>query len=255
MDGSGSQPLLGAAWPADTTRRAAAWRGARETAILPAAILFATFLGFGTLTNQTGFTWLHTIVMSAFIFALPGQVVLVDEMIRGASLFTAALAVTATGVRLLPMTVALLPMVRDPRVPKWMEFALAYFVAVTVWIESLRRGPDVPRHLRAAYMLGIAALLVSASLGGVTAGYLIANQVPSLIAAALLFVTPLYFLLGMLGSSRTAANLLPIATGLVLGPLFHLLWPSFDLLLTGLVGGTASFLITRYALPRWRARP
>lgn len=250
MDG-GSQPLLSAAWPADTTRLAAAWRGARETALLPAAILFATFLGFGTLTSQTGFTWLHTILMSAFIFALPGQVVLVDEMIRGASLVTATLAVTATGVRLLPMTVALIPMVRDPRVPKWMEFALAHFVAVTVWIESLRRGPDVPRHLRAAYMLGIAGLLVSGSLCGVTAGYLIANQVPSLIAAALLFVTPLYFLLGMLASSRTIANVLPIAAGLVLGPVFHLYWPSFDLLLTGLVGGTASFLVTRHAVPRW----
>lgn len=254
MEGSGPPTLPGAAWSDDVTRLAAAWRGARETALLPAAILFATFLGFGTLTNQTGFSWLHTVVMSAFIFALPGQVVLVDEMIRGASLFAATVAVTATGVRLLPMTVALLPMVRDRRVPKWMEFALAHFVAVTVWIESLRRGPEVPRHLRAAYMLGIAGFLMTASLGGVTAGYLIAERVPPLIAAALLFVTPLYFLLGMLASSRKAATFLPIVAGLILGPVFHLYWPSFDLLLTGLVGGTASFLVTRYALPRWSGR-
>ena len=249
MDGSSPQTSL-SAWPADTTRLTAAWRGARETTLLPALILFSTFLGFGTLTNQTGFTWLDTVLMSAFIFALPGQVVLVDEITRGASLLAATLAVTATGVRLLPMTVALLPMVRDRKVPKWMEFALAHFVAVTVWIESLRRGPDVPKHLRAAYMLGIAGLLMSASLSGAIAGFVIAEQVPRLIAAALLFVTPLYFLCGMLASSRTIANLLPIAAGLTLGPVFHLYWPSFDLLLTGLVGGTASFLMTRYVLSR-----
>jgi predicted branched-subunit amino acid permease len=255
MDGSAPQTPLATAWLADATRLDAAWRGARETALLPAAILFATFLGFGTLTSQTGFTWLDTMVMSAFIFALPGQVVLVDEIIRGASLLTAALAVTATGVRLLPMTVALMPMVRDSRVPKWMEFALAHFVAVTVWIESMRRGPDVPKHLRAAYMLGIAGFLMTASLSGVTAGYLIAGTVPALVAAALLFVTPLYFLLGMLASSRQAATFMPIVAGLALGPVFHLYVPSLDLLLTGLVGGTASFLVTRYGLSRWSRKP
>jgi predicted branched-subunit amino acid permease len=255
MDGSGRDIPTNPAWPDDTTRWRAAWRGARETSLLPAAILFASFLGFGTLTNQTGFTWLDTMVMSAFIFALPGQVVLVDEMMRGASLVGAALAVTATGVRLLPMTVALMPMVRDDRVPKWMELVLAHFVAVTVWIESMRRGPDVPRHLRAAYMLGIAGQLVSSALAGVTAGYLIAAQVPVLIAAALLFVTPLYFLLGMLSSSRKATTFLPISAGLTLGPLFHIYVPSLDLLLTGLVGGTASFLVTRYWLGARSAKP
>ena len=89
-------------------RLIAAWRGARETPFLPAIILFGTFVGFGALTSETGLTWLDTIFMSIFIFALPAQVALVDQMARGASIFTAALAVTATAMRLLPMTVALM---------------------------------------------------------------------------------------------------------------------------------------------------
>ena len=249
MDGSGTASPITAFAP-DTTRLSAFIRGARETPFVPSAILFSTFIGFGALTAQTGLTLFDTLLMSVFIFAMPGQVALVDEMARGASMLTAALSVAATGVRLLPMTVSLLPTMREPRVPKWMEFAVACYVSVTMWIESLRRGPFVPRHLRAAYSLGIIGWLVVGSAVAATFGFLIAKEVPTAIAAALLFMTPLYFLLGMFGSSRTLANAMPIAVGLVLGPIFHLIWPSIDLLLTGLVGGTASFLISRYVLAK-----
>src|SRR5262245_57959831 len=105
MDGSGitsPDPVRAG----ETSRPAAAWRGARETPIIPALVLCSTFVGFGALTSETGFSLLHTLFMCVFIFALPGQVVLVDEMARGASIVTAAIAVTATSVRLLPMTVS-----------------------------------------------------------------------------------------------------------------------------------------------------
>lgn len=242
------------AWPSHTTRWGAALRGARETPFLPVFILFSTFVGFGALTSQTGLTWLDTLLMSVFIFALPGQVALVDEMARGASVLTAAIAVSATGVRLLPMTVALLPMIRDKRAPKWMEVAVAQFVAVTVWVESTRRAPGVPRRLRAAYALGIAASLVIVSSSGAMAGFALAGQVPSTVAAALLFMMPLYFLLAMfLSAHKTVAGFLPILLGLVLGPIFHLLIPELDLALTGVVGGSASFILSHFVLRPRRA--
>ena len=245
MDGS-SPTLADAAWTVHATRFTAAWRGARETPFVPAFVLFGTFVGFGALTSETGLTWLDTIFMSAFIFALPAQVLLVDQMARGASIFTAALAVTATAVRLLPMTVALLPMIRDRRVPKWMEFAVAYFVAVTMWVEALRRAPGVPRHLRAAYVLGIAAWLVAFSSAGGLVGFFLAARVPPVIAATLLFMTPIYFVLSMLSTTRSAAGVMPVVLGLILGPLFHVLVPELDLFLTGLIGGSISFVLARH---------
>ena len=234
------------AWPVDATRRVAAWRGARETPVVPAFVLFGTYVGFGALTSESGLSWLDTILMSIFVFALPGQVVLVDQMARGASILTATLAVTATAVRLLPMTVALLPMIRDRRVPKWMEVAVAYFVAVTMWVEAMRRAPGVPRHLRAAYVLGITAWLVAFTTVGGLIGFFLAARVPPVIAAALLFMTPIYFVLSMLGSTRSTAGAMPVLLGLVLGPLFHVLVPELDLVLTGLIGGSLSFLLARY---------
>jgi predicted branched-subunit amino acid permease len=244
MDGSGlstASPL----WTGETGRTAAAWRGVRETPFVPPLVLFSTFIGFGALANETGFSWLHTVLMSVFIFALPGQVVLVDEMTRGATILTAAIAVAATGVRLLPMTVSLLPVIRDRRSPKWMEFAIAYYCAVTVWVEGVRRTPDVPRHLRASYVLGIAVLMIFVSSAGALTGFFLAASVPPVISAALLFMMPIYFLLSMLASTRTVIAALPLIFGLLLGPLFHVIAPDFDLVLTGLIGGTASFLIAR----------
>ena len=249
MDGSGSSPVS-PAWSLHATQHTAAWRGVCETPLIPPLILFATFVGFGALTSQTGLSWLETLFMSAFIFALPGQVVLVDEMARGASVFTAAIAVTATGVRLLPMTVSLLPLIRDKHVPKWMEFLVTYFVAVTLWLESMRRVPSLPRRLRAAYSLGIAGLLVTVASSGAMVGFLLAANVSVTIAAALLFMMPLYFLLSMLAGARSLATIMPIVLGLGIGPVFHIFFPRLDLLLTGLIGGSISFLFAQFGVRR-----
>lgn len=220
------------------SRFSAFWRGIRETSPVPALILSTAFIGFGALTSQTGLSLLNTIFISVCMFALPGQVVLVDEIARGASVVTAAIAVAASGIRLLPMTVVILPMIRERTSPKWIEVAVAYFVAVTMWVESMRRAPHIARHLRSAYCLGICALLVTVSAIGAIIGFLLASSLPPLLGAALLFMTPLYFLLGMLTSVRKMISLMPILLGLVLGPAFHLLTPSLDLLLTGVTGGS-----------------
>jgi predicted branched-subunit amino acid permease len=247
----GGLPIEGEpGWTAGASRAKAFWRGARETPLTPPLILAMSFVGFGALTREAGLSLLHMLMMSVLIFALPGQVVLVDEMVRGATVLTAGIAVTATAVRLLPMTVALLPIIRDPGGRRWLERLTAHFVAITLWVEAMRRTPRLPRHLRAAYALGIAATLVVASSGGGIAGFLLAASLPQVFAGALLFLTPMYFLLSMLTRSRVAADWLPIVAGLVLGPLFHLAVPQWDLLLTGLVGGTLSFAATRWLMRR-----
>jgi predicted branched-subunit amino acid permease len=256
MDGTGAERGLPSnsepEWTAGAGRWRAFWRGARETPLTPMLILSLSFIGFGALTKATGLSLLDTFFMSVFIFALPGQVVLVDEMARGASVMTAGIAVTATAVRLMPMTVALLPVIRERGGPKWLEYLVAYFVAITVWVEAMRRTPPLPRPLRSAYAFGIAAILIVSSTTSGIIGFLLAANVPKIFASALLFLTPIYFLLSMLSSSRVVGDVLPILAGLALGPLLHLAFPQWDLLLTGLIGGTLSFLAVR-VMARWKA--
>ncbi len=64
---------------------------------------------------------------------------------------------------------------------------------------------------------------------------------PDLLAAALVFLTPVYFLLALWGAARTRADVMALAFGLVLGPPFAILVPQADLLLAGLIGGTAAY--------------
>jgi predicted branched-subunit amino acid permease len=242
--GSSNRCLPG--WEKKISVRMAAWRGAIETPFMPSFVLFATFLGFGAMARQSGLSMFESLFASIFIFALPAMMVLVDQMSHGASIATAALAVTATGVRLLPLVVAIVPLIRYRNVPKWVEYLIAYFTAVTMWVETLRRLPMVPRHLRAAYSIGIALNIVPSATAGALIGYVLATGTPVIVTAALLFLAPLYFMLSMLVCVRDFLTLLPIAIGVVLGPIFYLLAPQFDLLLTGLIGGTISFLVTTF---------
>ncbi|MEO0729455.1 MAG: AzlC family ABC transporter permease, partial [Pseudomonadota bacterium] len=67
--------------------------------------MLATSSGFGALAVDAGVTLELSLLMSVIFFALPAQVVLIDELARGASVLVVALAVSVTAIRLLPMAV------------------------------------------------------------------------------------------------------------------------------------------------------
>jgi predicted branched-subunit amino acid permease len=230
------------------SRRSAGFiKAFRDPPLAPATVLCLSFVGFGVLCEGAHIGLAPSLYTTVFIFALPAQVVLVDQIARDIPLWTTALAVAFTGVRLLPMTVALIPYLRAGRRPGWIDYFAAHFIAVTMWIESMRRIPFLPRRMRLPYYFGLAVILVGVSLAGTVAGYAVADRLPRTVAASLVFLTPAYFFLGLLGSCRRAPDYAPVLLGLCLEPLAARIAPSFDLLLTGLVAGTASFFIFRRA--------
>jgi predicted branched-subunit amino acid permease len=209
---------------------------------VPAFVLFATALGFGALARDSGFTMAHTAFMAATMFALPNQVVLVDQLARGATLAAAALAVTLAAVRLFPMVATLAPAYRGTRRRPILEFVAGHFVAITSWIEGNRRLSAVPVDLRLPFHLGMGVSLTIVMLSGSLAGHALAGTVPPLVSAALLFTTPLYFILSLVATSGSRMDLAAVVLGCGLAPALYLLVPDFDLLATGLIGGTAAFL-------------
>jgi predicted branched-subunit amino acid permease len=231
------------------------FKALRDPPTAPAAVLCLSFVGFGALCHSVNLGLGPALYTTVFVFALPGQVILVDHVSRGLSLWAAALAVAFTGVRLLPMTVALMPHLRAGRKPRALDYVAAHFVAVTMWIESMRRIPGLPRPMRMPYFMGLGVILVGVSVAGTIAGYIVADRLPATGAAALIFLTPAYFFLGLLGNARSRADYAPIFLGIALAPVLMGLIPSFDLVLTGLVAGTASFLIFRRGSVASRARP
>lgn len=226
---------------------AGSFRGAFARGLLiafsvPAAVLLCTALGFGALARDGGFSAGHTAFLSLALFALPNQVVLVDQLARNETVAAAALAVALTAVRLLPMTVTIAPLFRGSRPRPLLEFVAGHFVAITTWIEANRRLPGLAADLRLPYQLGIGVAISAVMLTGALSGYALAGTVPAVVSAALLFLTPIYFLLSLVATSQSRMDLVAIGLGAGLAPVLYVVAPGFDLLATGLIGGTLAFL-------------
>lgn len=233
-------------------RSALSWffAGQRQFVSLPALVLMAAFVGFGGLARAAGVGLAETIFLVAFVWALPSMIVVVGAVQAGTPLLATMFAVALSAARLMPMTMALMPVLRAPKTPKWVLYALSHFVAVTAWVFGMTKLPDLPREARAAYFTGFAVTLTSVNMGVAAASWWVAAALPPVAAAGLVLLTPLYFSLSLWrAAARAPAERLALVFGIALAPALHALAPRFDLLLTGLVGGTAAFFAGRL-LPR-----
>jgi predicted branched-subunit amino acid permease len=225
------------------THVAAFARAFRMAVSVPAVLLFSAGIGFGALARDGGFSIAHTAFITATMFALPNQVVLVDQLARNETLLAAAVAVALAALRLLPMTVTVAPLLKGTRPRPVLVTLAAHFIAVTPWIEAQRRLPSLPPDLRLASHLGLGVAFWCAMLAGALSGYALSGSVPIAVSATLLFLTPVYFLLSLLATARVRMDLFAVGIGCALAPVFYVATPGFDLLATGLVGGTLAFLL------------
>ena len=227
------------------TPRQAFMRGMAVALTVPGIILFASAAGYGALARDAGFSLGNSVFMMGVFFALPAQVVLLDQIARGGSLMAGTLAVTLTGMRLLPMSVLLMPLLKGKRATRWRYLVAGHFIAVTAWMEGWRRLPLVPSELRMDHFIGIGTGLVLATLAGTWAGFELAGSVPHVVEAVLLLLTPIYFLLSLIASASGEADRLAIVLGGFLGPPLYVAFPGFDLLLAGIIGGSIARFVAR----------
>jgi predicted branched-subunit amino acid permease len=231
--------------PADRPQLGAFGTGLRLVWSVPAVVLFSTALGFGALARDGGFTLGHAVFIAGTMFALPNQVVLIDQLARNEAVPGVALAVALTAMRLMPMTVTLAPLFRDEKRRSLLELMAAHFVTVSTWIEGNRRLPATPVPLRMARHFGQGVAIASMMVLGTLCGYGLAGRVPDVVSAALLFMTPLYFVLSLVATSRSSTDVAAIVIGCALSPIAFRLLPGFDLLATGVIGGTLAYLAGR----------
>lgn len=220
-------------------------RGVRASVSVPLLILMSAFVGFAGLAREAGISLGEAVFMTGIVWALPAKVVLIGAIMTGASLPAAAFAVALTSVRLTPMVVSIVPELRAPGTRPVVLYLLSHFVAVTSWVLAMEHMRAVPRPMRTAWYCGLGGALVLVNMVVVAVVYSVAGSLPPTLSAALLMLTPLYFLTSLWGSARESASHLAMAFGLVLGPLFHVLTPGFDLMAAGVVGGTAAYLLHR----------
>lgn len=220
-------------------------RGLARLFSVPALILMGAFLGFTGMARDAGFSVWQVSFMVLTIWALPSKVVLIGAILAKSTLPAAFLAVSLSAVRLMPMAVALVPEMRAEKTRPVTLYLLSHFIAVTAWVMSMETFRHVPKPFRTAYFAGIASALMVSNLCIVMITYQIAGRLPPVAAAALIFVTPLYFLCSLWGSARERAGHLAMAFGLALTPVMHVVWPAGDIVATGVIGGIAAWAFGR----------
>ncbi|MDR6660387.1 putative branched-subunit amino acid permease [Tardiphaga robiniae] len=212
-------------------------------------VLFATYIGIGALTHDTHFSLFWALASTLFVWAGPAQIILLVALGSGATVIQAALAVTVSAIRLFPMVVSVLPMLRMPDTKKRQLILPSHFIAVTLWVECFRLMPLVPRERRIAFVNGLGLGLVLSSLTATFIGYHLAANLPPLFGAAILLLTPLAFLLSTARNCKQLADVVALVLGLALFPVVSLFNTGVDILISGVSAGTIA-----YGVHRWRRR-
>jgi predicted branched-subunit amino acid permease len=227
-------------------RSEAFWAGIRDAAGAPAMVLFAGMVGFGAVGKTNGMDAWFTTATSFFMFALPGQVVLLEMAITGSSVVAIALAVTLTSTRFITMTVTLFPQFHEKDRNHGL-YASVHLLAMTAWAISMREFQTIEAKHRLSYFIGLGLLCWVISVPATILGYLLAGLVPPYITLGLVFINPLFFLLTFT-EVKPWVNRIAIGLGFILGPFFFLLDRDTSLLTTGLVGGTIAYVFDRKVL-------
>jgi predicted branched-subunit amino acid permease len=219
-------------------------KAAIKTLGAPLWVLAAGMVGFGAMGHSQDLSpWLLGL-SSLLIFALPGQIVMLELLLAGSSFVAIALAVTLTSSRFITMTVTLFPQLADSDKTKKL-YAYVHILAMTAWATSMRDFARIEPRYRLSYFLGSGLPCWLIAMPATLVGYQLAGVVPPPVTLALVFLNPLFFLLTFT-EVKPWANRLAILLGGCLGPALYLLDRDSSLLASGLLGGTVAYCIGKY---------
>ncbi len=219
--------------------------GLAEGLFGPGLGTFAAMVGFGSLAGDGGTPLWAAIALTLGVWSMPGQVAFVDLHAAGAPLLVVLVVVTVANVRMFPLTIATIPLLRARTGARPEQLALAQLNSVTSYVrvsDLAEREHALPARLR-FFTAFTAGTLVVGTLGTVT-GFTLAGALPPAGVQALIFVSPLYLLLLTARSPKRRVQLAVVA-GCVLVPAFHAWLGGLGILAGGVAAGTLAFLATQ----------
>jgi predicted branched-subunit amino acid permease len=217
----------------------AGWRAAWTSVFV--LVLIGTFVGVGALAHEYGFSVWWLLLSNVLIWAAPAQVILLSALGTGATPLEAAIAVGLSGVRLLPMVVTLLALIKRPDSRPRDLLLPAHLTAVSMWVEAQRLAPALPRVRRIGFCNGLGIGFMLAAHVGALIGFYLAASLPALLKAGLLFLTPMSFLVSTARNAKLLADRLALGLGLVIGPLLAYSDVGLDLMWTGIIAGSCAY--------------
>jgi predicted branched-subunit amino acid permease len=218
----------------------------KHSLALPAWVVGFSLLGVGGLARDVGHPAGAAILSTLLVWAAPAQVILYGGLAAGAALPAIAAAVCLSSVRFLPMVMSILPLLKQPQRGLGVRLLATHLVAVTVWLENLRRLPALPPEERLDYYLGFAVTTIAVASAMTLFGYYLAGVLPAALLPLLLFINPVYFAISLSAGARTLPAWCAVGLGFCLAPvLTALIGREFDVLTAGVVGGTAAYGLDR----------
>ena len=228
---------------ATKTRRHSAviWNGVRNALGVPGIAVFSSMLGFGALAESNGLNLLVAVSVTLGVWALPGQIVLVDLYPSG-SLVALFFAVLFVNARFFPLALATLPLVKGAEPFRALHLLYAHLLSVISWSHMTTFAPKIEQSKRPVYFVSFTITVLTLAVIATIIGYLAAGKVPYHFNSALLIIPTIYLLL----LAANASTLLPVVAvffggGAVVA--IDLSLPGWGLVLGGFVGGTLAFLL------------
>lgn len=220
----------------------------------PAWLVAFSLFGIGGLAHAAGFPIGAAAASTLLIWAGPAQVIFFAGAASKMAWPLVALSVSLSSVRMLPMGIAVLPLLRGKSTRLWVQLLAAQCISVTVWAETLRRVPSMERENRLPFYFGFALACILMTTLATVLGYGLIGQLPVALAAGLLFLSPIYFVAALVRNARDTADWLALLLGLVLAPFATIAFGSgFDLMVLGLCGGSLAWYFGYRR--KWRRSP
>ena len=209
----------------------------------PAIALACSFVAIGALLKNIGFNFQQSFFSTFFTYALPGQLVMAESFLVGASLINIFIGVWLVNARLFPMAVSMFPLLKSHKQPKWKYYLSCHFLAVSSWLIAKDTYKKINAKYRIDFWIGIGTGTWLTAVLMTVIGYLAADLLNKEMLIGLAIVNPIYFMCMMIGSMRSIQISLSIIFGALLGPSFYFISPEWCILYGGFISGTIAFFI------------
>ena len=209
----------------------------------PAIALGCCFIAIGALLKNIGFNIQESIFSTMLIYALPGSPVMAESILVGASLISIFIAVWFVNARLYPMAVSLFPLMMVEEQPKWKYYLSCHFIAVSAWLIMKSNYETIEKKDRVDFWIGIGSATWSVAVFSTIIGFYLSDYLNKDMLMGLAILNPIYFICMMVGAMKILQVTLSVLIGAILGPVFYFFSPEWSILLGGLIGGSAAYLI------------
>ena len=207
----------------------------------PAIALACSFIAIGALLKNIGFNLQQSFFSTFFTYALPGQLVMAESFIIGASLINIFIGVWLVNARLFPMAVSMFPLLKSKKQPKWKYYISCHFLAVSSWLIMKKDYRKINLDNRIDFWMGIGTATWSIAIFSTILGYLVSDYLSKDMMIGLAIVNPIYFFCMLLGTMKNIAIGTSVILGTILGPLFYLVSPEWCILYGGVAAGIVAF--------------